>query len=625
MEITVLVFTAALFLAMVMSMASKPKILSRINGFILAFVAVSGIVLYSLGYAQTVAASGNTVTAILRATLAVCGMFLGKNDWSVVSSAPLFAAKAMVVYFWFVHMLALYLMASAAIAAVGAEALKKLRLLLARRGKLILIYGADPEAIQFGASLNSEKDASVVFISESVTADMSAAIAKAGAILRSEPSAVHPAPAFLRSLGIKGGRRRLEIYAIDNNENENLRFAEELRDCLEKAGVRPEQTSITVIGSEQAIGGRLDAGSSQYGYGSVSIFHRPDLPARQLVLQYPPYRYMTFDENGRAKTDFICVIIGFGTHGQSVLKELIMNGQFEGSTFHAAVFAPHCLDAAGYFQQEAPGIFENYDIEFHDCDGRSAEVFRYLWQNRNTVRYVAVCAGPESANREIASQLVEYYWRHGIPTPVFQCWHFGVRTQSAPGAPVIATPSYSRECLSAAYSDAGAMALNHMYTHSQDTTAQEDWKHCDHFSRMSSRASADFVPAFLKMAGRTEEEAMAGWELSPAMLETLGRTEHLRWCAFHYAMGFSRMEDAEWEERAKAYEEEVRQTGSSSVRISKYLPGRTHACLIPWEDLSALDERESAVTGKPCCYQQADIDNINTIPQMLRILKEQRP
>ena len=624
MSLTVFIFTFALFFAMIMNMASSSKVKTRINSFLLTFTVVSGIVVYAVGYAQTTGAAGDAVTAVLRATLGVCGMFLAKNDWSAIASAPVFQSNLMVAIFWLAHTLAIYLTASAAIASVGAEALKKLHLLLARRGKLVLVFGSDAEAVSFGCGLNGEKGNSVVFVSGGLTSESAAAISKAGAVIRSEANAVHPDAAFIKSLGISGGRRSIEVYAMDANENENLRFAGELLACFKEAGVKPEQTSVSIIGSENAIGSRLDASESNYGYGSVSIYRRSELPARQMILQYPPYNYISFDENGRATEDFNCVIIGFGSHGQAVLKQLIMNGQFEGSTFRAAVFAPHCLDAAGYFRQEAPCVFEKYNIEFHDCDGRSYELYDYLWKNRKNVKYIAVCAGPENVNCEIASELVEYNWRRGIHTPVIQCWHFGVRTQSAPGAPVIKTSCYTRECLSAAYADAGAMALNHVYSHDPNSTPMDDWKRCDHFSRMSSRASADFVPAYLKIVGKTADEAIESWELSPEMRENLGRTEHHRWCAFHYAMGFSPMELSEWNERAAEYKKDMEEKGSSTVRISKNLAGRTHACLVTWEELPELDKRESAVTGKYCNYQQADLDNIDTIPVLLKDLKELR-
>ena len=41
-----------------------------------------------------------------------------------------------------------------------------------------------------------------------------------------------------------------------------------------------------------------------------------------------------------------------------------------------------------------------------------------------------------------------------------------------------------------------------------------------------------------------------------------------------------------------------------------------HACLIDWEDLDDLSERESQVTGKPVDYKQMDRNNVLTLAQL---------
>ena len=125
------------------------------------------------------------------------------------------------------------------------------------------------------------------------------------------------------------------------------------------------------------------------------------------------------------------------------------------------------------------------------------------------------------------------------------------------------------------------------------------------------------------MAGKTEDQVREeGWNLTPAQEENLGRTEHLRWCAFHLAHGYRPMSAAEWQSRADIYLQEKAEKGSSRFRISKNAPGKTHACLVSWEDLPALDQKEAAVTGKFPDYRQLDINNILAIPELLRTKKE---
>ncbi len=145
---------------------------------------------------------------------------------------------------------------------------------------------------------------------------------------------------------------------------------------------------------------------------------------------------------------------------------------------------------------------------------------------------------------------------------------------------------------------------------------------CDYFSRMSCRASADFIAATLRAAGKTEEQVVHGdWKLSSQLLENLSQMEHLRWCAFHYCMGFSPMTDIEYEERVVIYRRQVAAEGKASMRIGKNMRQRTHACLIDWDDLDVLSAKETQITGTAVDYKAIDTENILVVPKLLQIKK----
>ena len=164
--------------------------------------------------------------------------------------------------------------------------------------------------------------------------------------------------------------------------------------------------------------------------------------------------------------------------------------------------------------------------------------------------------------------------------------------------------------------DRMAMELNHSYCGSG--TAQENWRNCDYFSRMSSRASADFAMALLHSAGISIQEALEDWNPQGELLENLAKTEHLRWCAFHYCMGFRPMSREEFDARSQIYRKELADTGSGKIRIGKDLQQRIHACLVPWEELDDLSARENAITGKSTDYKEMDRNNVRAIPAILR-------
>ena len=82
-------------------------------------------------------------------------------------------------------------------------------------------------------------------------------------------------------------------------------------------------------------------------------------------------------------------------------------------------------------------------------------------------------------------------------------------------------------------------------------------------------------------------------------------------------MGYSPMSSEAFDERSEIYRECIAK-GLPGIRLSKDPENRTHACLIPWDELDALSGKESAVTGSGVDYKQYDINNVLIIPEILR-------
>ncbi len=54
------------------------------------------------------------------------------------------------------------------------------------------------------------------------------------------------------------------------------------------------------------------------------------------------------------------------------------------------------------------------------------------------------------------------------------------------------------------------------------------------------------------------------------------------------------------------------------MQIPKDREHRLHACLIGWDELDSLSEREAEVTGVQKDYKKMDIDNVQMVPDLLR-------
>ena len=616
--ILVIALTLILFLGIILLLASQIKYASKITSTFIVIAGIGGIFFYGYGFAATI---DNFCLATIRALLAVCGMYVAKMDIGSISSAPLMQYKFMQLLFWIVHFLALYATASTAITTVGAGALRRLRLWLAHRGTLHLIYGVSDATLSLGRQILAQKRGSVLFVDAKADSGNTAAIAKAGCVLRSDDNALQAKPAFLRSIGACRKNRSIHVYALERLATDNLSYAQKLMKTLKECGIEPEQTNLVIRAWENS-DAALQALGDQYGYGSVTVIQEPTLTARTLTHHFPPCNYIDYDKDGRAQQNFEALIIGFGQVGQSVLRHLVMNGQFEGSTFRAAVFAPNCNAVKGHFSRSYAQVSQQYDISFHPFDARSEQFYDYLAQRGNKVKYIAICSGKEPINLEIAENLTDYLHSANLDIPIFLCDHQGVQHFNALDQIGKRFRLYRPEVLSMEEMDKLPMLVNSHYQTDTTRTPKEHWRYCDHFSRMSCRAAADFVPAMLRMAGMTKAQVQKdGWTLTDAQLDVMSRTEHLRWCAFHYCMGFSPMTQEEYEARAALYLQQLA-TGQKPLRVGKNMVDRTHACLIDWEELDALSSRESSLTGKQVDYKNADTANVLLVPELLHALEK---
>ncbi len=614
LTITVLILATALLLAMVFNFVLKPRYSAELTTACMITALVSGLLIYGTGYAQV---TGDAALSILRTPFAVIRMFVGVNDLSGISGSTFVSSKAGIFFFWFVHLCAFYSMASAVMFTLGAELLRHLRVFLSRTGELVLIYGIHDGSIKLGRDCLSAGGCSVIFAEESISPEDAAKLNNLGMAVVVGEHVSSPDKTFLRKLHLK--KRKLSVYALSETADQNLVFAEKLLMALEKAGIPAQQTSITLPGEEDIISPMLQATEEKYGYGFVQAIDEPELAARAVIRVCPPWEALSFNENGRAEEDYSCAVIGFGKHGQALLKQLIMNGQFAGSQFHANVFSPNWEEEAGAFFSESPEIFRQYDIHCFRADARSRLFYSWLEEQLTSLKLIAVCTGDEALNNEITNDLMLFLKRKNAESIcVIQCGKFGVRHQAAIGSQVERIIIYTRALLSAEIADRNAMNLNSIYD-SSARSAWEKWLSCDSFDRASSRASADFIPAMMMISHSSREQILSGdWNPSPELLETMGETEHLRWMAFHFVMGYSVMSSEKLEENARIMAENRKAGVACSARITKDSDARLHACLIPWEELDALSQRETELTGRKADYRQIDKNNILALKQILQ-------
>lgn len=604
------------FLAVLLLLTAKPTLSRWLTAICGSLSVLGGLLVYGFCYIELL---DSVLVAAVRTLFAVCCMFIGEMDFSAVSDASVFTHRWVVVLFWVIHLFAIYTTSSAAITVIGASALKKAKLWLTRRKDLNLIYGVNENSVRFGQELLGAENALVVYVDENPEVLLSDTIASSGCVLRTDPRAVRGEGKFLRSIGIRKGSRKINIFALETDYTKNILYAKALLEAFRQCGLESSQLSLVIHARDDVSARHLQVADGRYGYGFVTVYQTQDLVSRLLVQKYPPCRHIGFDSQGAATEDFEALIIGFGQIGQSVLRSLVMNGQFVGNQFRADVFSPDCQEANGYFINSFPGIFNHYRIQFHPHDGRSKQLYDHLAVRRDKIKYIVISTGSEKRNDEIAEELSSFTGRMAVQIPIYRCSSLGVKAICRQTGETVVHTVYHPDILSTQTLDQMAMLVNQHYQGSASRGAVEDWMHCDYFSRMSCRAFADYMEAILCAAGKTRQEAVSGqWHFPEPVLENLSKMEHLRWCAFHFAMGFLPMTPEEYDQRTSTYLEQVEKTGRGSIRIGKNMAAGTHACLIGWDELDALSAKESQITGKPVNYKQMDTDNILLLPKLLQ-------
>ena len=584
----IILLTALGFLAVILNLALDTRFKARSMGFCACFAAAAGLLMYGYAYAWT---GGFTATTVIRTLMTICRMFAGVNDLGTFSQTPLSRNEAVMTGFWLTHFLAFYVTASAAIAVLGQQLLRYLRIRLLRFGGVTLVYGATRQTARLVRLPRGGRGLVCVLKDDT---DITDAL---GGVRFDDDSDGHAVDELLRHLS---ARRPLSVYCVSPDAAENLRYATALRDAMAARGMDGLNASLFLLGVPEARAVDLLAAPGRSGFGSLFACDDCELTARQAIRCLPPWSRVEFDADGRAKEDLRVLIVGFGRVGQAMLRQLVMNGQFEGGAFRALVVDARMDALSGLMKARYPAMLEAYDIRLIQEDARSAAFYDRLDDYRPAL--VALCAGSRKANAILAQALERYYELRDERPAIVQC---------AEGSVTLEDAEYRLENIDVRAMDRLAMVLNHAYCNGPSPEA--DWLTCDPFSRASCRASVDFYPAFCRMMGAETPEALArAWPPEGALLENMARTEHRRWCAFHLAMGYRPMTEATFMARAARFR------NGEDIRPGKDTRAMTHACLVPWEALDDLSDREYAATGRRVDYKQMDVNNILAIPEIMR-------
>ena len=372
------------------------------------------------------------------------------------------------------------------------------------------------------------------------------------------------------------------------------------------------------------------------------IINEIDLLTRQMIEKHPPFNCPGLNfSGGKAERDFTVMILGFGPVGQSALLRLVMNGQFVGSRMRAIIIDKDIDKLMYCFENRYPSLKLCCDIVVPGNIDVQQKIFFELLDKEENLDYIVAALHSDGMNKQIALDIKHHYERKGIKALPFiavaelngslyekkqviavsnknenlhetkqeeKIFVFGSRDEV-----------YKESVIIRPKTDSMAREVNRVY---RGLYGGKLWHELEWFKQESNRASADFIPAMLKLAGIERDKVLKEGLLvkdDDPLAEILAQTEHLRWNAFHAAMGYRPISIEEMRRRFDEYQGD----GNRLEYARRDSKARLQVCLVHWDELDKVSEAYRELEGKESKkdFKDNDRDIIRNIPKFLKAAK----
>jgi hypothetical protein len=611
------------------------------------FVAV-GFSIYTVGFLSSGEKAADILLAALRGAFSTARMFSLNDDYSFLVDIQgikwLTDNKWMQILFWLSHISALALIQAALISLFGRKLIDSFRLRFGPHNEVYIIKGSDKNAFLLaenivthdGKEKQPDKKRLIVFLLENDKGEkkIHESAARFDGIVQAMDSD-HDLLYYLNKAGL--GKRnwprkekKYNLVLMPKNESapDDARLTAEF---AKEKGVKPDNLDIFVFTSSEwdretieEITQTKEDNKRKYPY-TFHIINEVDLLVRQMLKKHPPFECSGLGFSGAvASHDFTVMILGLGTIGKSALLHLVMNGQFVGSRMRAVIVDKNIDDLRDCFLHRYPELKLCCDMEFKNFDVQCEKFFTLL-NKKSSVDYMVIALCDDEINKQTALDIRLHYERKDMLLPFIAVSEkdgslHGVKQDEKIFTFGCREDIYKESVIIHEKSDRMAMAVNDVYK-------GKPWHELDWFKQESNRASADFIPAMLKLAKLNEEDAIKKDNLTDdsSLSEIFAHTEHLRWMAFHAAMGYIPIGPEEMRKRFKNYTGEKNSQDHLDFcrRDSK---SRLHACLVPWNKLDKVSEvfRELAHHAGNSKEQKRDFkaNDRNIIKDIPKFLKE---
>lgn len=620
-----------------------------------------GLIVYLIGYIPESAGVGDYVRAFLRALYSTGRMFSFNDDYGAINNKnQIVNSLGYTIVFWAAHVSALVIMVSAFFTIFGNKLVTLIKKFFKLNKDIYIIYGINWKSLSFAQNVLTKddsishpaRDRYVLFIDENINQQFQHKVDSIGALYLDCP--IFLGNSFNKSALLKAGfktslAKKIHVFAFTENDMINFNIIDGVLDIADSENISEKHLKgIYIHTDSDSIVEALSRKQSNKKY-NFNYFCEADLAARNLFGTYPLYAKLAFDSQTglpQGKKTLKILILGFGFTGKHILRQALYNGQFDDCDFEAIIIDKSMNDIQGQFKNNYPALFSEYKpqnltINFIQDNVRSDDFYELL-KNYMTITvsgnifqidYIVSTLGDDHLNFEVASDIRRFLKRYEInqlPTlsahiadKVYKLFDDGINEDKM--GDIIIFGDYDEIFTEGKIineeMDKLAKAVNLSFGGSE-------WAALSTHKKNSNRASASFLGAYLYILGlelRNSTEIRSadfiiGEEMfirmlkeNDQLLENLGRTEHLRWNAFHYAYGWTK--------------KTINKVCSYEDRIDE--ENKQHACIVPWEELITVknkiieeDQKSTSATEivnviAECDFQGKDRKNILSLHNII--------
>lgn len=324
---------------------------------------------------------------------------------------------------------------------------------------------------------------------------------------------------------------------------------------------------------------------------------------------------MKFDANtAKAQEDFNVCLLGFNIYAKDTLLKMYQQGRFEGSNFCADVFDFMVATKESNFEKKNKGLLDDIKINFHNIKSFE-EAVEKIGENINKYKLVIVALDDDGQTGANVKNLQKKIDKQGGSTTVIAAMlneEDEEIKESPEKYPNIKTYGLTKNIFTsdAIINDSfisGGKYVNEYYNSTKcDPNKMKNWLAMTDFEKGSNLSVADFNYSFIKLIGKENFDKIASPEEFKKYLRehnelynNLIKTEHLRWCAYLYSNGWTKLE-----------------VGNEILPENKDEKNKRHSCLVKFEELQKISEAFNED------YKKYDADNVDIIYEINKKLNE---